>query len=509
MSYSLGTAAPSTGHFTAPNSGIQGIIIGNQSGQILSVTMEGGAVSKTLYAGTADFFPKLYGFSGQILWTTTSAQNSRNLPGASITFDAVGLTEKFDSSTYPISLAATQAVTATATGKPIFSATVGFGSTATNNQILNIFNPANSGVVATFHSGRVFTNDSTGPTANLQFLYGADVNLATPVSAISHSDTSNPPVSVMHCTALDGIPPSSNATPEVMNMQQNVTQDFLAFPDAEILFPGNNLYINLSAGSTGHVVRLTLKWTEDTVVPPTLVTGATAVASQVDSELFAVGTNLIKSVVPGPLTPVQLFNDGTGFYSVDQSGTLHRVFTFNSAGNPLQLGQAGDILETLGQLTVDQLLTALAGFTASGGAINITGNALNSLHIGQLTSGDILDTNSGDTFLKSPNIIQFQIPSGTNIAQIVPGGITLQSGKISLLAGSISRLWISGALAIAVAGTSVSHGLGAVPDFVAGILDEGAAGTGVIGVNFGTMTSTTFTALCTPASTCRFIAIKQ
>lgn len=253
-----------------------------------------------------------------------------------------------------------QAVTTTASGKPIFSATVQFAPTATAQQCLNIFNPANSGVTATFHAARMITNSNSAvpPVAIVAYKSGADLNLAGSVAANSHSGTPNPPISVMHCTSEDAVHFIGGVPPETLQVPQNAYQDGLLFPDNTTLTPGGQIFLQLTDAS-GKYVTLTLKWTEDTIVPPIQVTGATAVATQIDNSLLSplapVGTNLIKSVVPGPLTPVQLFNDGTGFYAVDQSGTLHRVFTFNSAGNPLQQGQAGDVMEFLGQMLVDQL----------------------------------------------------------------------------------------------------------------------------------------------------------
>lgn len=144
-------------------------------------------------------------------------------------------------------------------------------------------------------------------------------------------------------------------------------------------------------------------------------------ASQIDSELFAVGTNLIKSVVPGPLTPVQLFNDGTGFYSVDQSGTLHRVFTFNSAGNPLQVGQAGDILEALGQLLVDQLATLTGG-----AALNIL-NDLNGRGVLSISDSGPGTQNSR---LQADTIVRIQVPAGTDIATFIASNMTLNQEMV-------------------------------------------------------------------------------
>lgn len=206
-----------------------------------------------------------------------------------------------------------QAVTTTATGKPIYSATVGFGSTVGLTQQLNIFNPPNSGVVATFHAARVFTNDATTPTAHLSTQAGADKNLALAVPAVSHTGTAVQPISVMHCTALDQTAGTGGVDPEVMNMQQNVTQDFLSFPDIVLLYPGNNLFSVLQAGATGKVVRLTIKWTEDIIVPPILVIGINALASSIKNDGNPPGTQLIESTVSGDGTSAVLLTNDAQF----------------------------------------------------------------------------------------------------------------------------------------------------------------------------------------------------
>lgn len=55
-----------------------------------------------------------------------------------------------------------------------------------------------------------------------------------------------------------------------------------------------------------------------------------------------------------------LYTDGHSIWKVDQSGVLHQVMKVQVSGNPLQLGQAGDITEVLGQLIVDQAVTLAA-----------------------------------------------------------------------------------------------------------------------------------------------------
>jgi len=157
-----------------------------------------------------------------------------------------------------------QAVSATASGQPVFSTSVGWNPTTTTQQNLNLFNPANSNVLMELHSARVFTNDSTTPLAVLAVVNGADLNLASSAGVTSHFATGNPPASQAHCTSLDGTH-STGPTVEDMFMQQNVTQDFLTFPDYIKVYPGNNLLINLNSGTSGHIVRMTMKWTEYTI----------------------------------------------------------------------------------------------------------------------------------------------------------------------------------------------------------------------------------------------------
>jgi hypothetical protein len=70
---------------------------------------------------------------------------------------------------------------------------------------------------------------------------------------------------------------------------------------------------------------------------------------------------------------LDIFNDHF-VWSVQQTLVAHQVLKGQTSGNPLQIGQAGDVTEILGQLSVDQALTALAaifpniaGTTVAGG----------------------------------------------------------------------------------------------------------------------------------------------
>jgi hypothetical protein len=148
--------------------------------------------------------------------------------------------------------------------------------------------------------------------------------------------------------------------------------------------------------------------------------------------------------------------------------------------------------------------------TASGTGLTVQHNATVS---GVLTTTGTITANGGlNTNTVRDNVggtTAIDLSSGGGLAKF-PHGITLTGGTLNLLAGSITRIWISGQLSIAVAGTSVSHGLGATPDFVIGTLDVGAGTTNSIGIAYGSMNSSSFTAY-TSAGTqnCRFLAIKQ
>lgn len=156
--------------------------------------------------------------------------------------------------------------------------------------------------------------------------------------------------------------------------------------------------------------------------------------------------------------------------------------TANGSGNMvvgggLTVNGAGTALSIAHNATVSGTLTSTGNHVANGG----------------MNTNTIRDATNGNTGM--------DLSAGSGLVKFPHG--------LSLIVGSLSRIWISGALAIASGGTSVSHGLGVTPDFVIGTLDEGAAGTNVIGIAYGSMSSSSFTAYASggPAN-CRFLAIK-
>lgn len=85
--------------------GYKGIIIGNESGLSVVVSMEGQGDTKSLYPGTVDFFPIKQGFSGTITISNTALLNNvTSWPSSFIQFDAVGIGDSINTSVYPLTL---------------------------------------------------------------------------------------------------------------------------------------------------------------------------------------------------------------------------------------------------------------------------------------------------------------------------------------------------------------------------------------------------------------------
>src|SRR5258708_31974668 len=200
MTIPLGTATLTVnvpGTFRdAPAMGIAGLLIGNESPYTVAVQLQGTARGGTLYPETVGYFPVDRGFTGVVSYSPTGVlTNPLSYTAATLDFQAVGINEPFNQSQYPMALTRA-AVSATATGDPIFSVTALFGATGTAQQQLNVFNPANSGVVMTFHAAKVYSTDTGLPIAELGIVNGADLNFGTALPAVCHTGTKTPPVSV-------------------------------------------------------------------------------------------------------------------------------------------------------------------------------------------------------------------------------------------------------------------------------------------------------------------------
>lgn len=108
MSINLGTL-PIVGNvkttFEAPNEGVQAILIGNESGLTVTITMQSGGVQKTLYPSTVDWFTVNKGFNGIIQISPLALLNNvANWPSSSLVFDAIGNNDTESPSNYPLAM---------------------------------------------------------------------------------------------------------------------------------------------------------------------------------------------------------------------------------------------------------------------------------------------------------------------------------------------------------------------------------------------------------------------
>lgn len=478
MTMPLGSATITlgkTGFFQTPTTGLKGLIIGNESPYTLNVTV-GLGLSKTLYPETVDFFSVGSGFNGNITFIPSGVlTNPSSYTATTITFDAVGINEPIDISVYPISLTR-PAINPTATGQPVYTAWAGTNSSAGAVQTLNVFNPANSGVIGIFHSANMFTNSIGIPQTILAYSIGADLNLANSTTAIPHIITPGSRISSMHVTWDDVAVGHGGTIMENARVGGNGTThgvdtlDLIKFPDVVYLYPGANLLAVVSDTTTGNVTALSLKWTEQVATPPIIVTGAKAVASSIQNDGSPLATQWLEITPTGfGSSAIVSTVDGQLTWKVVSAGVYHQALKIANAANFLQLGQAGDITEILGQLTVDQLTTLVTatvnGLLTTALGIKATGNTSPAIDLSAIT-----------------------------------GAVALK-----LIVGSLTRINMIGSTAIAVGGTAVNHGLGVVPTFVLPVGDTGASSPTVCTINYGTMTTTQFTAFAEAAGNFRFL----
>src|SRR6266568_1235181 len=111
---------------------------------------------------------------------------------------------------------------------------------------------------------------------------------------------------------------------------------------------------------------------------------STTNVNALSNETSVLGTKIIDigTLTIGDL--LDIFNDHF-LWKVQQSGVAHQVLKGQTSGNPLQIGQAGDISEVLGQLLVDQLLHAAGNLTVDGTS-TLTGDVTES---GNETTGAV------------------------------------------------------------------------------------------------------------------------
>lgn len=127
---------------------------------------------------------------------------------------------------------------------------------------------------------------------------------------------------------------------------------------------------------------------------------------------------------------VQMFAGGQMVWAVDQSGVKHAVIKVNAAGNPIQLGQAGDTVEILGELTIDQLLNASLGASIVGGATTDTLDVTStSVFQGEATFNSDVKTNTIRDNVSGLDQVDLAAAGATfNNLSKHSGGIQLGSG---------------------------------------------------------------------------------
>jgi hypothetical protein len=76
------------------------------------------------------------------------------------------------------------------------------------------------------------------------------------------------------------------------------------------------------------------------------------VGNTLSNEAAGSGTEIIDIGIVGNTKMLDIFNDHF-IWQVIQAGVAHQVLKGNTAGNPLQLGALGDIVEVLGKLQID------------------------------------------------------------------------------------------------------------------------------------------------------------
>ena len=204
--------------------------------------------------------------------------------------------------------------------------------------------------------------------------------------------------------------------------------------------------------------------------------GGTASAVQNDANLT--GTSVVEATPSGASnSAVSLLNQGVLQLGQNIAGESGQIILLDQNGNAFNgIIQGGKITLPIG--IIANLITAQSG---------------NDLGFHVAANQNVIDTVNGiDTFKVNQN------------------GANLLAGTLAFLAGSLSRIAISGPFTVTNSGTSCAHGLGAIPDFVIPIADVGGLTVSTsYGVNFGTMTTTNVTVYCASSVRTWLLSIKK
>lgn len=266
---SLGTiniAAGVNTSFKAPPTGVQALVIGNESGLTCVVTLEGTGTQKTLYPGTVDVFPVGIGFSGIVFVAPSSLIGTAILyPGTFLACDAIGIGDNLNYGAYPMALPRpmTAGTTSPQSGYSNEASIQSGGSTVANFGV-NIFNPVGSGIIARVYSLHVFALPS--PTQ------GQLYNIWTRVDGTNNhfSNADDPAFQHNINGSFSKVTTTFNVATAIPT-PQNVIQeqfyasgyfDYLGPPDCLYLNPGQNLLVTAPSLAINTTCFIGFKWTE-------------------------------------------------------------------------------------------------------------------------------------------------------------------------------------------------------------------------------------------------------
>lgn len=145
----------------------------------------------------------------------------------------------------------------------------------------------------------------------------------------------------------------------------------------------------------------------------------------------------------GTVTIAQLLQIYTDHFlwQVQQSGVAHQVLKGQTSGNPLQLGQAGDITEVLGQLIVDQALTLLSTITLANAI------AYQAKDTGGTARGILYADNSNNTVVRAAGgNVAFRDVANALLGYIDSSGEHIAGKTINDTAGNNLADWSAGGI---------------------------------------------------------------
>lgn len=185
--------------------------------------------------------------------------------------------------------------------------------------------------------------------------------------------------------------------------------------------------------------------------------GTTTVGSTLTNETATVGTEIIDIGTVANQKLLDIFNDHF-LWKVEQAGVAHQVLKGQTAGNPLQIGQAGDIAEFLGQLLVDQIPTATATPPTGTGSVSIYEITIGPLKIVGVVTTSLQNTSASQFTLALPtaftkgaaiiceNITNTELMSGVTAQSLqvlttpVAGGPSTISNQTVLFAYNLASI---------------------------------------------------------------------